>query len=161
MEKKIRPSWAEVDLDALRNNVSEVKRVSEGKEIIATIKADGYGHGAIDICKSMMDEGINRFAVAIVTEAVELRKAGVEIPIIILGYTPKEFYDEVIDLNLEQTIYDYEDAKILSDIAIKKNSIAKIHIAVDTGMGRIGFLTTREQAREVHRITKLIYILKN
>ncbi|WP_346847684.1 alanine racemase [uncultured Clostridium sp.] len=155
MEKKIRPSWAEVDLDALRNNVSEVKRVSEGKEIIATIKADGYGHGAIDICKSMMDEGINRFAVAIVTEAVELRKAGVEIPIIILGYTPKEFYDEVIDLNLEQTIYDYEDAKILSDIAIKKNSIAKIHIAVDTGMGRIGFLTTREQAREVHRITKL------
>ncbi len=59
MEKKIRPSWAEVDLDALRNNVSEVKRVSEGKEIIATIKADGYGHGAIDICKSMMDEGID------------------------------------------------------------------------------------------------------
>lgn len=155
MAKKIRPSWAEVDLDALRNNVREIKRVSEGKEIIATIKADGYGHGAIDIYKSMMDEGINRFAVAIVTEAVELRKAGVKIPVIILGYTPKEYYDEVIDLDLEQTIYDYEDAKILSDMAIKKNNIAKIHIAVDTGMGRIGFLTTREQAREVHRITKL------
>ncbi|GAA0772727.1 alanine racemase [Clostridium subterminale] len=155
MEEKIRPSWAEVDLDALRNNVREVKRVSEGKEIIATIKADGYGHGAIDIYKAIMDEGINRFAVAVITEAIELRKAGVDIPIIILGFTPKEFYDEVIDLEIEQTIYNYEDAKILSDMAMEKNNIAKIHIAIDTGMGRIGFLTTREQAREVHRITKL------
>jgi alanine racemase len=155
MLNKIRPSWAEIDLDALRNNVREVKRISKGKEVIATIKADGYGHGAIDIYKTMLEEGVSRFAVAVITEAIELRKAGVEIPIIILGFTPREFYDEVIDFDIEQTIYSYEDAKILSDKAVKKDRLAKIHIAVDTGMGRIGFLPTREQAKEVHRITKL------
>ncbi|HAK41838.1 MAG TPA: alanine racemase [Clostridium sp.] len=155
MLNKIRPSWAEIDLDALRNNVREIKRISKGKEVIATIKADGYGHGAIDIYKTMLEEGVSRFAVAVITEAIELRKAGVEIPIIILGFTPREFYDEVIDFDIEQTIYSYEDAKILSDKAVKKDRLAKIHIAVDTGMGRIGFLPTREQAKEVHRITKL------
>jgi alanine racemase len=155
MLNKIRPSWAEIDLDALRNNVREVKKISKGREIIATIKADGYGHGAIGIYKVMLDEGVSRFAVAVITEAVELRKAGVQIPIIILGFTPMEFYDEVIDFDIEQTIYNYEDAKILSDRAIEKNKVSKIHIAVDTGMGRIGFLPTREQAMEVHRITNL------
>lgn len=155
MINKIRPSWAEIDLDALRNNVREVRRVSRGKEIIATIKADGYGHGAIDIYKTLLEEGVDRFAVAVITEAIELRKAGVEIPIIILGFTPREFYDEVIDFNIEQTIYNYEDARILSSKAMEKNKLAKIHIAVDTGMGRIGFLPTREQAKEVHRITEL------
>lgn len=155
MINKIRPSWAEIDLDALGSNAREVRRVSKGKEIIATIKADGYGHGAINIYKTLLEEGVGRFAVAVITEAIELRKAGVEIPIIILGFTPREFYDEVIDFNIEQTIYSYDDARILSNKAMKKNKIAKIHIAVDTGMGRIGFLPTREQAKEVHRITEL------
>ena len=120
MVNKIRPSWAEIDLDALRNNVREVKRISKGKEVIATIKADGYGHGAIDIYKTMLEEGVSRFAVAVITEAIELRKSGVEIPIIILGFTPREFYDEVIDFDIEQTIYSYEDAKMLSDKAVEK-----------------------------------------
>ncbi len=155
MVHKLRTTWAEVDLDALENNIKEVKRVSNGKSIIGVIKADGYGHGAVDIYKTLLEGGANRFAVAVITEAIELRKAGVEVPIIILGYTAHEFYEEVIDFNIEQTIYSYDDAKTLSNEAIKRNTKVKIHIAVDTGMSRIGFLTSHEEAMEVEKISKL------
>ncbi|MEG1256131.1 alanine racemase [Clostridium sp.] len=155
MIEKIRPSWAEIDLDKLGNNIKEVKRVCNGKEIVAVIKADGYGHGAVDIYRELIKCGATRFGVAVITEAIELRQAGLHLPIIVLGFTASEFYDEVVDFDIEQTIYTYEDAKCLSKVAVKKNTIAKIHIAVDTGMRRVGFLTTIEQAKEVHRITKL------
>lgn len=155
MLEKIRPSWAEIDLNSLANNIREVKRVSKGKDVIVAIKADGYGHGAAEIYEVMVDNGVSRLAVAIIEEAIELRRAGAKLPIMILGFTPSESYKEVIDYQIEQTIFSYEEAKCLSEEAVKKNTIAKIHIAVDTGMGRIGFLPTREQAEEVHRITEL------
>ena len=155
MGHKLRAAWAEIDLNALESNIKEVKRVSEGKEIIGVIKADGYGHGAVDIYKTILENGAERFAVAVITEAIELRRAGLKVPIIILGYTAHEFYDEIIDFNIEQTIYSYNDAIRLSEVATKKNMKAKIHIAVDTGMSRIGFLTTLEEAKEVKRISEL------
>ena len=152
---KVRGAWAEINLDAIENNIEQVKKSCGDKEIIAVIKADGYGHGAVGISKELIDNGAKRFAVATLPEAVELRRAGVEIPIMTLGFIGEEFYDEIVDYNIEQTIFSYDSAKVLSDIAMKKNKIAKIHIAVDTGMGRIGFLTTIEQAQEVHKISKL------
>lgn len=155
MVHNLRKTWAEVNLNALENNIKEVIKISHGKEVIAVIKADGYGHGAAQIYETLLENGATRFAVAVITEAVELRKAGLKAPIIILGYTAHDFYDKIIEFDMEQTIYSYEDAKVLSQAAVKRNARVKIHIAVDTGMGRIGFLTTREEAQEVKRISQL------
>lgn len=155
MIEKKRGAWAEINLNALRNNIEQVVESCPGKEIIAVIKADGYGHGALGIYKELQSCGATMFAVATLLEAIELRRDGVELPIIILGYTSPEFYEEVIKYDIEQTIYSYETAAILSREAVKYKKTAKIHIAVDTGMGRIGFLTTREEAEEVHKIKEL------
>ncbi|MEG0307807.1 MAG: alanine racemase [Clostridium sp.] len=155
MVEKIRPSWAEIDLDAIGNNIKEVKRVSGDKEIIAVIKADGYGHGAVEIYRELINGGATRFAVAVITEAIELRKSGLNLPIIVLGFTGRQFYDEILDFDIEQTVYTYEDAKSISEVAVTRNAVVKIHIAVDTGMRRIGFSPTRDNANEVLRIYKL------
>lgn len=155
MIEKKRGAWAEINLNALRNNIKQVVDSCPGKEIIAVIKADGYGHGALGIYKELQNCGATMFAVATLPEAIELRKDGVKLPIIILGYTSPEFYEEVVKYDIEQTIYSYEAAYNLSVKAVKLNKTAKIHIAVDTGMGRIGFLTTRKEAEEVHKIKNL------
>lgn len=155
MVHKLRTTWAEIDLNALENNIKEVIRVSNGREVIGVIKADAYGHCAVDIYKTLLANGVSRFAVAVITEAIELRKNGLKAPIVILGYTAHDFYDEIIDFDIEQTIYSYDDAEALSKVAVKKNAKAKIHIAVDTGMSRIGFLATAEEAVEVEKISKL------
>lgn len=155
MIEKKRGAWAEINLNALNNNIKQVVDSCPGKEIIAVIKADGYGHGALGIYKELQNCGATMFAVATLPEALELRRGGVELPIIILGYTSPEFYEEVIKYDIEQTIYSYEAAVMLSKEAIKCNKTAKVHIAVDTGMGRIGFLTTREEAEKVHKIKEL------
>jgi alanine racemase len=153
--KELRPVWAEIDLDAIANNMREIRRISESKEIIAIIKADGYGHGAIDIAPVLLENGADRIGVAVITEAVELRNSGIEAPMMVLGFTPPTLYERILEHNIEQTIFNYDDAKELSRIATEKNKIVKIHIAIDTGMGRIGFLPNEESAQEVYEISKL------
>jgi len=153
--ENIRPVWAEIDLDKLANNMREIKRVCVNKEVIGVIKADGYGHGAIDIYKELQDNGASRFAVAVLSEGIELRKAGLDAPLMILGFTNPNIYNQLLDYDIEQTIYSFQQAEILSRVAVEKNLKARIHIKVDTGMGRIGFLPTREDAKEVYRISKL------
>ncbi len=153
--KDLRPVWAEINLDVLADNMREIRRVSTSEDIIAIIKADGYGHGAVDIAPVLLENGANRFGVAIVTEAIELRKNGINVPIMILGFTPPTLYGSILDYDIEQTIYTYSDAEALSEVAVHANKIAKIHIAVDTGMGRIGFLPYEESALEVYKISKL------
>lgn len=155
MIHKLRTTWAEIDLNALENNIKEVLRVSNGKDVIGVIKADAYGHGAVNIYNTLLENGVSKFAVAVITEAMELRRAGLKAPIVILGYTAHDFYDEIIDSDIEQTIYSYDDAVELSKAAVKKNAKVKVHIAVDTGMGRIGFLATQEEAGEVKKIDNL------
>lgn len=155
MNINIRPVWAEIDLECIKNNIREIRKSTVDKEIIAVVKADAYGHGAIDIAPVLLENGADKLAVAVITEALELRKGGIEAPIIILGYTPINFTKELIKENLEQTVYDLEYAKELSKIA-KKNCIdINIHIAVDTGMGRVGFLPNEDGIRSVEAISKL------
>jgi alanine racemase len=154
-----RPVWAEINLDNLKNNIREVRRITKSKEIIAVIKADGYGHGALDIAPTLLENGATRIAVAVVTEAVELRKGGISCPIIILGYTPQTLVSDLVEFDLEQTVYSYELASEISKVAFKANKVVKIHIAVDTGMGRIGFLPTEESLEEVYKISRLPNIL--
>ncbi|MGG5461070.1 alanine racemase [Clostridium sp. B9] len=155
MDICVRPVWAEIDLDAIANNMKEIKNLVGDKEIIAVVKANAYGHGALDVAPTLLENGASKLAVAIITEADELRLSGIKAPIMILGYTPLSFAEDLINNKIEQTVYDLEYAKELSHIAVGLKKKAKIHIALDTGMGRIGFLPNEENLEKVLEICKL------
>ena len=155
MEKIMRPVWAEIDLDILANNMKNIKKLAGNKEVIAVVKADAYGHGALDVAPCLLENGASRLAVAMLTEAIELRNNNIKAPIMILGYTPLDLGEELINFDIEQTIYDLDYARELSSLAIKLNKKAKVHIAIDTGMGRIGFLPTNESFNSICEIYSL------
>lgn len=155
MEKIMRPVWAEIDLDKAAYNMKNIKKLVKDKEVIAVVKADCYGHGADDLAPVFLENGASRLAVAILTEGIELRKKNITAPIMILGYTPLELGEELINNDIEQTVYDLEYAKKLSNIAEKLGKKAKIHIALDTGMGRIGFIPNEESIEAVEKIASL------
>lgn len=159
MFKHLRPVWAEIDLDKLAHNMREIRRIARSENIIAVVKADAYGHGAVDVAPVLLKNGANRLAVAVQSEAVELRRAGIECPIMILGFTPPNLIDNLLKYDIEQTVFSYKFASKLSKMAQKKNKIARIHIALDTGMGRIGYLPNEESAEEVYNISKLPNII--
>ena len=155
MKELIRPVWAEINLDSLAYNMKNIKKLANGREVIGVVKADAYGHGSVEVSKVLLENGASRLAVAIITEAVELRKNNIKAPIMILGYTPLEFGETLVNNDIEQTVYDLEYAKSLSDIAINMGKKAKIHIALDTGMGRIGFLPNEDSLNKVLEIASL------
>lgn len=158
---QVRPVWAEINLDNLAHNIKKVrKHTREDALVTAVVKANGYGHGAVEIARTFLDNGADRLAVAILSEGIELREANVLEPIMILGYTPITQYEKVIENNLIQTIYSYHDAKALSNVAKKLNKRATIHIKIDSGMGRIGFEAGHKSVEEILEISKLpnIYI---
>lgn len=155
MEKIMRPVWAEIDLDAIAYNIKNIKNLIGDKELIAIVKADCYGHGAVDVVPTLLENGASRLAVAMLTEGIELRENNIEAPIVILGYTPTYLGEDLIRYNIEQTVYDLDYAKELSEIALSLNKRAKIHIAIDTGMGRIGFLPNDETVKIINEICDL------
>ena len=155
MDNISRQVWAEIDLDSFEYNVKNIKKLAGNRDVIAVIKADAYGHGALGLINSLRSCGISKFAVAIISEALELRRNGVNESIMILGFTPLDYAEELINNNIEATVYNYDYAKKLSDIALKLGKKAKVHIAVDTGMGRIGFLPNKESIKDVAKISKL------
>ncbi|MEG1002582.1 MAG: alanine racemase [Clostridium sp.] len=155
MEKNLRAVWAEIDLNKLENNMRRIKELAGDKEVVAVVKADAYGHGAVNVAPVFLKSGASKLAVAVIAEAMELRNAGIKAPIMILGYTPLDLYDELINNDIEQTVYDLEYAKKLSERALKIDKKAKIHIAVDTGMGRIGFMPNETSVKEVIAICNL------
>lgn len=155
MEKILRPLWAEIDLDAIAYNMKNIKNLANHNEVIAVVKADCYGHGSLDVVPTLLENGASRLAVAVLTEGIELRNNNVKAPIMILGYTPLYLGEELIKYDMEQTIYDLEYANELSEIALSLNKKAKVHIAIDTGMGRIGFLPNKKSIQDVVTICSL------
>ncbi len=155
MEKIMRPVWAEINLDTIATNTKNIKKLIGDKELIAIVKADCYGHGAVDVVPTLLDNGASRLAVAMLTEAIELRKNNINAPIVILGYTPLYLGEELINYDIEQTVYDLDYAKELSKIALSLNKKAKIHIAIDTGMGRIGFLPGDDTVKIINEVCNL------
>ena len=155
MEKIMRPVWAEIDLDILANNMKNIKKLAGNKEVMAVVKADAYGHGALDVAPCLLENGASRLAVAMLTEAIELRNNNITAPIMILGYTPLYLGEDLINYDIEQTIYDLDYAKELSALAKSLNKKAKVHIAIDTGMGRIGFLPSDESFNSICEICAL------
>lgn len=112
-------------------------------KIMTIIKADAYGHGAVEIAKRIEDLS-DYYGVATIDEAIELRNAGIDMPILIIGYTDSSDYEKLLEYNITQAVYDVEECKLLSDIAIRCGKKAKVHIKVDTGMARIGFAVNDE-----------------
>lgn len=146
----------EVDLDALAHNMREIRRLAKKDALVtAVIKADGYGHGATKIAQTLLENGADRFAVAVLDEGIELREAGFEVPILILGFTDKERAEEIVSYDLEQAVYSWELAEAISKEAVKQNKTAKIHIKVDTGMGRIGLRPDKDSVQLIKKISKL------
>lgn len=151
-----RPVALEINLDNLIYNIKTLKdSLKKETLIMAIVKADGYGHGAITVSKTFLENGADRLGVSILPEAIELRRSGVHGPIIILNYTPPSQFEKILEYDLIQNIYSYEEAKILSDMAYKMNKTATVHIKIDTGMGRIGFLPNEKSIRDIKKINSL------
>ena len=150
---------AEVDLAAIRHNYRQIRGIiPKHTEIMAVVKADGYGHGAVQVSNVLEQEGANRFAVAIVKEGEELRRSGVTAPILVLGYTPRADIKALIENDLTQTVFSYDMARFISDEAVRLDKTVNMHIKVDTGMGRIGFLSSPKSIEEVKKIAELPHI---
>ena len=146
---------ADVDLDAIHHNLSLAKSViNKDTQLMAVIKADGYGHGANQIAK-YCDDVIDRYAVAIPEEGIDLRKAGFTKPINLLGYTHPTQYEDVINYDLIPAIFTLDMAKTLSQKALSMNKTVKIHIKLDTGMSRIGFADNEKSADVIKEISLL------
>lgn len=139
----IRAAWAEINITNLDYNIKQIKdKVGPGKKITGIIKADAYGHGAIKVATVLRANGIESFGVATLSEAVRLRKAGFILEeIIVLGLTPDPYIDTIIEYRLTPVVCDYENAEAISKAAAKANIIINGYLAIDTGMGRIGYDT--------------------
>ena len=142
-----------IDLDAIARNFDAV-REKVGVKVMAVVKADAYGHGAIQVARLLQDK-CAFFGVSSMLEAMELRKAGLTTPILILGHTPVNAYPTAIREGIRPTIFHYEDAKELSLAAQEAGLTAPFHFAVDTGMSRLGFQATEESADLCAKIARL------
>ena len=154
-KKKYDRTYVEIDLEAIKHNIRcEREKVGDKVKIMAIIKANAYGHGDIEVAEALKDE-VDAYGVAIIEEALKLRKAGVTKMILILGHTGKIWYDDLIKNDISQAVYSYEMAKILSEEAMRLGKKAKIHIKVDTGMGRIGFQPVKDNIEVIYAISRL------
>lgn len=150
-----RPVWADIDLNNIRHNFNEVRRlVGKNVKIMSVVKADAYGHGAVEAAKTLAEAGTEYFGVAIMDEAVQLRKAGITQPILILGWTPQDGYREALKNDVTLSLYSFEEARKLSRL-VKTGKKALVHLKVDTGMGRIGIMPDEQGLEEILRIIGL------
>ena len=146
-------TYVKIDLDAIEANIDAVRSRS-GVDVMAVVKADAYGHGAVQVARLLQNK-CGFFGVSSVVEAMELRQAGIYNPILILGHTPVSAYSMLVEAEVRPTIYHWEDALALSREARRQGKDAAFHFAVDTGMSRIGFQATEEDAEVCAKIAAL------
>lgn len=153
--------YAKIDTGAVRHNLEEIQKILKpGTKVAAVIKADGYGHGALEIADAIQDAGcLYGFAVATAEEALFLRHHGINKPILILGYVFEEHYQELIAQGIALTVFTLEMARQLSAVAVKLKKDIAIHIKIDTGMGRIGMQVGEESAKIIAQISSLPHIV--
>ena len=145
--------YAGIDLDALKYNVDGIKRCkADGAMLMGVVKADAYGHGAKIFAHELDGLGFDWFAVATVDEGIELRKDGIHQPILVLGYSCEEQYPDMVQWDITPTIYSFDMAKAFAAVAAAAGKTAYIHIKIDTGMSRIGFLPEEESIDEIEKI---------
>ena len=146
-------SWVTIDLDAISDNFRNIRQKA-GTDVMAIIKADAYGHGAIPVARLLQDQ-CRFFGVSSIGEALELRKAGLHIPILVLGYTPITAYETAIREKIRPAIFHWKDALALSKAAVRLQTEVPFHFALDTGMSRIGFQVTEDHADLCAKIAAL------
>ena len=146
-------TYVNIDLDIIARNF-DIVRQKAGTDVMAVVKADAYGHGAIQVAR-LLEGKCRFFGVSSMLEARELRQAGLTSPILILGHTPAAHFPTAVAENIRPTIFHYEDALALSAEAVKQGRIAPFHFAIDTGMSRIGFQATAEAAELCVKIARL------
>jgi alanine racemase len=140
-------AWAEIDLGAVHDNVHALRRLlHEGTRLMAVVKADAYGHGAVAVARTALDAGAAWLGVATIDEGIELRAAGIRAPILLLGYTPPEEAETVAAHDLAATVFQPESARALSAAAGRAGRPVRVHLKIDTGMGRIGVAPSRALA---------------
>ena len=150
MISAFRPSYLEIDLDRLEHNISNIKSYLAGQaQLMGVLKADAYGTGAVEIARFLGDR-LDLIGVATLVEALELRQAGIEKDILILGYIELNHIEELVRQDIVQTIYSYGDAEKISQEAVRQKKLARVHIKINTGMNRLG-LDPGPEALEVIR----------
>ncbi|WP_318505261.1 alanine racemase [Bacillus sp. T3] len=158
-EQSYRDTWAEISLDAIKHNTSHFKNyINSNVKLMGVVKADGYGHGAVPIAKAILAAGADYLAVAILDEALELRDAGIQAPILVLGFTPNRSIKDAIKADVDLTVF---SETMLNEIIFYAEQLRKsvcIHIKVDTGMSRIGVQTADEALRLAEIAKSSIYI---
>ena len=156
MQKLLGLTWTEVNLDAIAQNVKNIKKlIGKKKELMAVVKGNAYGHDILEISSVVLENGATRLAVARLEEAIFLRKAGITVPILVLGLTLKPQAESLVSYDITPTVCEFEMIEKLSELAVQMNKMAKIHLKVDTGMGRIGIFPD-----DVLRFIKRIKTLK-
>ncbi|MBR4723681.1 MAG: alanine racemase, partial [Clostridia bacterium] len=150
-------TWTEIDIDALKYNFNNIKGILKPHtKIMSVVKADAYGHGYRECCRALLEAGTDAFAVATIEEAAQIRKSGFDTPVLILGAVSTDDFPHLLELNVVPAIFNVSDAHILSQIAKKSDKTAKIHIKIDTGMSRIGFIAEdKNTIDEIVKISKL------
>lgn len=134
-----RPAWVEIDLNAIAHNVRQFKTLLPADtKLCAVVKADGYGHGAVAVANAALQAGAEYLAVAVLSEGIELRTAGILAPILVLGYTSPQQAPLLVEHQLAQSIFSLNAARTLSAAAVAAGQVAAIHLKIDTGMHRIG-----------------------
>ena len=157
MKKLLGSTWMEIDLDAIAQNVRNIKKlIGEKKELMAVVKGNAYGHDILEVSSVVLKNGASRLAVARLEEGIFLRKTGITVPILVLGLTLKQQAELLVSYNITPTVSEYEMIEKLSESAFKEDKIVKVHLKVDTGMGRIGIFSNH-----VLNFIKKVKVLKN
>lgn len=159
--KTLKRTWADVSMDDLEHNYNAIMgHIPSGCRFLGVIKADAYGHGAVPVSQALTDLGAAYLAVSNLEEAIQIRRAGIRTPILILGYTPPEYADSMVFMDITQEVHSLEYAEALEAALSGTNYILNVHLKLDTGMTRIGFFAygapqTAEQLLTVCRMRHL------
>jgi alanine racemase len=155
MDKIRRSAWAEIDLGCIQHNIQAIKHRVGNTQIIGVVKADGYGHGAVEVSRVLLKNDVSALAVATLDEAIQLRDANIKAPIILLGLSPASSANTIIDCNLTPIAASYSDIYGLSTLALKRKKTVEVFIALETGMGRIGYMHNKSSINEIKNISTL------
>mgnify|MGYP000945820532 CR=1 FL=1 len=157
-KEALRPAWVEINLGNLEYNIKQIRQKTHGCDIIGVVKADAYGHGAAAVSKVLLENGVKTLAVATLQEAVSLRENGFTCPIVMLGITPELYAETLLEYNITPVVSSFENAAAISAAAASRDEIVEAFVAVDTGMGRIGFQPDDACAEAVRRISLLPHL---
>lgn len=152
----LRPAWAEINLAAIAHNVRQFQNnLSSQTRIMGIVKADGYGHGAVEAARAAVAAGVSFLGVGLMEEAVELREQGLDVPILILGFTPADYAPYLCHYNVTPTVFTQKEADAFANAAVSYGKPLAVHIKVDTGMGRVGCFPCEEADSFIARVATM------